>query len=179
MPEVVYRSTHPDVLAHWDRAGSADAQTAWRARVDQVIADLGFPGRRFATSDGLRGVKVTGVEHPKDEPVPAGWRRDGSLPGAITPDRRRRLGKEVAERLDGLAAPNPRRDLPGGMPDVAFSSLRLMRPGVARLGDAVVVTWSAEIDSGDAEHIDPAVWERIRLSEYYAAVEAEQDGGQP
>lgn len=177
MTGVVYRSTRPEVLAHWDATATEEAHKVWRAQVELIIADLGFPGRRFATSSGWRGVKVIGVEHPKGEPVPAGWRRDRGLPEAIVPARRTRQGKAIGARLEEVAAPNPRRELPGGMPEMAFSrkSVTLMRPGVERRGDAVFVTWPKEIEEGDAGRIDPAVWERMRLSEYWAAVEAEQD----
>jgi hypothetical protein len=169
--KVVYRSTHPDVLAHFESTASADAQNAWRKRVEALIAQLGFPGRRFATASGFEGRHVTGVAHPQDEDIPEGWRRDSKLPEAITPDRRRAAGKRIAKRLEDLPQPNPRKAMPGGMPDMAFGAAALMRPGVARYGDAVYVTWSGELDKTDAQHIDSAAWERVKLSEYYAAKE--------
>jgi hypothetical protein len=173
MPDkVVYRSTHPDVIAHWESTASAETRNAWRQKVEAAVADLGFPGRRFATQDGR---KVIGVEYPNDEDMPAGWRRNRNLTSSITPDRRTANGRRIRERLDALTAPCPRENLPGKMPDTAFSrGFGLMKPGVARHGDAVYVTWSEEIDKGDAAHIDPTVWQRIKLSEYYAALEAEE-----
>jgi hypothetical protein len=169
--KIVYRSTHPDVLAHWDKTGSADAQRAWRERVQEAIAELGFPGRRVATTDGFEAIEVTGVEHPDGEDIPIGWKRTKKLAGAIEPDKRRAAGKRAAERLAKLTAPNPRRKLPGGMPSMSFIGHRLARPGIGRYGDAVYVTWSRELEDSEARNIDPAVWERVKLSEYYAALE--------
>lgn len=169
--KIVYRSTHPDVLEHWRRTGSAEAQQAWRERVNEVIADLGFPGHRFATKGET---EVVGVEYPQDKPYPKGWRRNSKLPSAISPDRRTTAGKGIGQRLDKVSRPNPRSGLPGGMPEVALAKHTFMHCGVRRIGDAIYVTWSSEIDSGDARHIDPAVWERVKTSEYYAALEAEE-----
>lgn len=168
---VAYKSTHPDVLAHYDSTASAEALNAWRDQVKALISDLGFPGRRFAISSGFDGSHVTGVEHPHDDEIPAGWRRDRKLSEAITPARRTKLGKEIARRLAALPQPNVRRNMPGGMPHIAFGAHTFMRPGVARYGDAVYVTWSNKIDDCDSSEIDPAVWQPVKLSEYYAARE--------
>jgi hypothetical protein len=169
--KIVYRSTHPDVLAHWQNTASAEAQSVWREKVNKTLADLGFPGRRFATSDGFDDCHVVGVEHPEGEDIPAGWRRHKDLPVAITPDKRRAAGKRAVERLAAIPRPNPRKKLPGGMPHVGFGISRFLKAGIARYGDAVYVTWSGELEKGDASNIDPAVWERVKLSEYYAARE--------
>jgi hypothetical protein len=173
---VVYRSTHSDVLAHWQATASAEAQNAWREKVEAVLAELGFPGRRFATS-GNTDRKVIGVEHPHGEEVPEGWRRSRELPEAIVPARRTSVGKRIGKQLDKLILPNPRKGMPGGMPHIAFAAKvpQFLQPGVARRGDAVYVTWSGELDEGDAAHIDPGFWERVKLSEYYAVLEAEKD----
>jgi hypothetical protein len=169
--KVVYRSTHPDVFAHWEATASADAQQAWRDRVNAVLADLGFPGRRFATKAETR---VIGVEHPTNEDIPEGWRRDRDLPSAIVPNRRTAAGKKIGKRLDELNRPDPRNNLPGGMPGDAFNSHTLMFPGIAKHAGAVYVIWSDAIDDTNRVDIDSSVWERIRLSEYYAVLEAEE-----
>lgn len=175
MTMAVYRSAHPDVLKHWQDTASAEAHNAWREHVETTLANLGFPGRRFAIQGENR---VIGVEYPldqPDQPVPDGWRRDQKLRTAIVPARRTALGKKIGDRLDKLGRPNPRHTLPGGMPEMAFSGLALMHPGVERHGDIVYVSWSGELKGGDADRIDPAVWEQIRLSEYHTVLEAEQD----
>lgn len=172
--KTVYRSTHPDALAHED--GYKAAHANWKKRVDEALVELGFPASR---NIAMRGDRVTGIEHPDSEPVPDGWRRDPKLSSSITPFRSRKRGREIAAVLDGLTRPDPRRGLPGGMPHVAMAKGRMlfMHPGLRRVGDAVFVVWSAEPDDGDMRHLDPAIWERIKLSEYYAAVEAAEETG--
>lgn len=171
--KIVYRSTHSDVLAHWERTGSADAQNTWREQVNAALSTLGFPGQKFVTTSGFDNTEVTGVDHPEGEDIPAGWKQHKGLPSAITPDKRRAAGKRAAARLAELTAPNPRRRLPGEMPGACFAGtgMALMRPGIARHGDAVYVTWPRELEQPTADNIDTAVWERVKLSEYYAGRE--------
>lgn len=173
---IVYRSTHPDVLAHWDKTASAEARKAWRARVDAVLADLGFAGRHPVVTDTILGTVVTGVEHREGGPFPAGWRAHRSMDGAITPHKGTKVGKAAAEDLGKLALPNPRKDLPGGMPHIAdaASEAAMLRPAIQRFGDVVYVRWSQQISDRDTDQIDGAVWDRAALSEYYAALEAEE-----
>lgn len=176
--KVVYRSTHPDVLTHWQKTGSAEAQSAWREQVQDAMADLGFPrDRKFVTSSGFGDTEVTGIEHPEGEDIPVGWKRHKDLPTAITPDKRRAAGKRAAARLAKVVMPNPRRGLPGEMPGACFAGtgMALMRPGIAQHGDAVYVTWSRELEQPTADNLDPAVWERVKLSEYYAAKEQQAE----
>ncbi|OLT13059.1 hypothetical protein BJF79_03945 [Actinomadura sp. CNU-125] len=167
--KIVYRSTHPDVLEHWRNTGAAEAQVAWRDRVDATLTDLGFPDSNPVVQGETR---VIGVTH-NGEP-PAGWRRNRDLKGTITPARRTTTGKEIGKRLDALRRPDPRKNMPGGMPEVAFTGHTFMQCGIAPHGDAIYVTWGAELDSGDATHIAPEVWERIKTSEFYAVLEAEE-----
>lgn len=167
--KIVYRSTHPDVIEHWRNTGAAEAQNAWRARVDEALADLGFPGARPV----LKGeTRVVGVECSAEPPD--GWRRNRDLAGTIAPARRTAAGKKIGERLDTLRRPDPRQNMPGGMPEVAFAKHTFMQCGIAPHGDAIYVTWPDEIDKGDGSHIDLTVWERIKLSEFYALLEAEE-----
>ena len=176
MPEIAYRSTHPEVLAHWEKTGSAEAQTAWRDKVKAAITEFGFPSDlRFVTTSGWADTRVAGIEHPEGDEIPAGWKRLKDFPSAITPDKRRAAGKRAAERLDALPCPNPRKRLPGGMPAMSFIGHKIAQPGIARHGDAVYVTWSAELEESEANNLDSAVWERIKLSEYYAAKERQDE----
>lgn len=175
MPDpIVYRSTHPDVLAHWDTTASAQAQAKWRARVKETVADLGFEGRKAVITKTLLGDTVTGVEHPAGASIPTGWRRHRSMDRAIAPHKGTKTGKAAAEQLAALALPNPRVGMPGGMPRIADAAVghAFLTPGVHRIGDVVYVRWTQQISERDAARIDGAVWDRTPLSEYYAAVES-------
>lgn len=173
---IVYRSTHPDVLAHWDKTASADARKAWRARVDAAVADLGFEGRNPVVTDTIFGATVIGVEHPADAPLPTGWRRHRDLDGAITPHKATKVGKAAAAKFRRLDLPNPRLNMPGGIPKAASAAHghAFLAPAVQRIGVAVYVRYSQEISDRDTALIDGAMWERTPLSVYYAAFEAEE-----
>lgn len=166
-----YRSTHPTVLAAW-RATQEQADEIVRQR-KALLDELGFTGRPVL----VHGQRIIGVGHLDEHgPVPDGWRRDRDTADVIVPDRRRAAGKALAARLDALTMPDPRRDLPScGMPEAASSAPRgrMYWPGMQLLGDAVYVTWGCDPERVEENgQVDPAVWERVRLSEYYAAVEA-------
>lgn len=172
-PEVVYRSSHPDVLAHWNR--QPEFHMAWQKKVADALTELGFEmTSRFLVS----GRDLAGVAWPSDAELPDGWRRDRKMSEAIVPDRRLSAGRKAAAVLDEVRQPDPRDDLPGGMPSEAFASMSRLFPGIAELGGFIVVTWSKNLDAGDAERIDPEVWERVPLSRYWAMREAaEAEGG--
>lgn len=174
---VVYRSTNAAVLAHWEAATGAEAQQAWRDRVDAALAELGFAGRRAIVATYLSGTEVTGVEHPASEPIPLGWRPypgvGATARSAIRPKRSTKDGKAAAETLAALTRPNPRAGMPGGMPHVASSAVGMafMRAAMQLMDGALYVRWPEEPADVDLRRIDTKVWERVRLSEYYAARE--------
>lgn len=170
---VVYRSTHPDVLAHWEATAGPEAQQAWRDRVAAALDELGFEGRRFIVSDYIDVSVVTGVEHPSDEPIPEGWRLHPKRDDAIAPRRSTRLGKAADRLLSTLVRPNPRKGMPGGMPHIANAAraCAFLSAAAEPIDGALYVRWSQEISERDRDQIDTAVWERVRLSEYYAACE--------
>jgi hypothetical protein len=165
--KVVYRSEHPDVLAHHDSHVKAFA--AWKERVRAVLVELGFAPDRGVW---MRDTRVVGVVEINGEPLPDGWRHDRKNPGAIVPARTKQPGKGYGQKLDALKQPDPRNGIPGGMPGRAFQrgALAFMHCGLQEFGGAIYVTWPGEPDSSD--RIDSEVWKPIKLSEYYAAVEA-------
>lgn len=169
MTEIVYRSTHPDVLAYRDRHIAAYA--VWKDRVHATLTELGFEPDRDIW---MRDTCVVGVVEIDGEPIPEGWRRDRKDPGAIVPARTTKLGKAYGKKLDELTQPDPRKGLPGGMPGRAFAAtgMAFMHCGLQEIGGAIYVTWSSELCGNDKDRIDPAIWEQIKLSEYHAAKEA-------
>lgn len=172
-PEVVYRSSHPDVLAHWRK--QPELYDEWRRKIDGLLTAFGFAAD---SAVALRGSKVIGFVYPQDAPLPAGWRRDREMPSAIVAARRTAAGRRIGDQLEAVPQPDPRDGLPGGMPSVAFAAtgMALMHPGIALIGGCVVVTWSGELEAPKADRIDPAVWERVPLSQYWAMREAAEGG---
>lgn len=168
----VYRSTHPDVLAAWNKAEQRAAEIVNQRKA--FLAEHGFTERTIA----VRGQWMIGVAHPEDQPVPDGWRHDRSLTGAIVPARRTTAGKKIGAQLDKLTLPSPRKNLPGGMPEMAWGDHRMYRPGIALIGDAIYVKWGCDPETVDQmAKVDRDVWERVKLSEYYAVLEAEEAAG--
>jgi hypothetical protein len=179
MPDLtVYRSTHPTVLAARDT--HKQAVTQWRAEATKLLTELGFPGRQWITGTAFGDRWLIGIT-PRDhiELPPRGWRRarvDGH--DVFKPDRRTSGGKAIATRLIACKPPaEPNVNLPG-MPaeieDPAHN--RVHEPGIREMDGAVWVTWSI---APPARRVDPALWEPIRLSVYYAAVERQQDSKEP
>jgi hypothetical protein len=172
----VFRSTHPDALAAWHTAHE-QAQEIGRQR-RTLLDDMGFAGRPALINEG----RMLGVEH-RDEhgPIPEGWRRDRHTDGAIVPHRRTKTGAAIGKKLDALTMPDVRRKLPGGMPEMAWDlgNGRVYYPGISLHGDALYVRWGGDPEKSERSvRLDPGVWERLKLSEYYAVLEAEaQTGG--
>lgn len=169
--KTVYRSTHPDVMAAWRTAQEQAIEIGRQRR--ELLDSLGFVGIRALTTD----THILGVEHLAGE-IPAGWRRDRQTSMAIVPNRRTKAGAEVGRQLDRLTMPDPRLILIGGMPHMVWpdDEVRTYWPGRRLLDGAVWVTWGCDPEkSGRTVTIDPEVWQRMKLSEYYAAVEAAEE----
>ncbi|TMR11058.1 hypothetical protein ETD86_37070 [Nonomuraea turkmeniaca] len=162
--KTAYRTTHPDALAAWRSA--ADAREEWGKQMDAFLAEHGLSGRTVWVSHSGR---VFGIEHVHDTDVPEGWRID-SRTGHLMPRLAKKAGKLIDARLDELKQPDPRDAMPG-MPKDCFVSLALLTCGLALLGEALYATWSRPIPE---EQVDLTIWERIKLSEYYAAWEAHE-----
>lgn len=174
MTKIAYRSEHPDVRAHIDRHTQAFKE--WRENVRITLEDLGFQAGRNVWMEDTR---VVGILHPSGDPVPEGWRRDKrATEPVIVPARATKLGKQHARTLAALRQPDPRRGLPGGMPSQAMArdQIAFMHCGFRVLGEAAFVTWSSDLRDADADRIDSAIWEQIKLSEYFAVLEDSEAG---
>jgi len=163
--KTVYRSSHSDVLAAWHAA--ADAREKWADQMTAFLADYGFGSRSVYVSHSGR---VLGVEHMDGEEVPDGWRVD-TRTGYVMPRRASKAGKKIGARLGELNQPDPRDAVPG-MPRDCFVSLAMLTCGLEIVGGALYATWSRPIPE---DQVDLAIWERVKLSEYYAVLEARDD----
>lgn len=174
---VIYRSTAPEALDHYQ--GVLDTIAVVRQRREDFIAELGMPGRKIAQMGGGAGYKMTGVQHlPEHGDIPTGWKLDRDLSGCIKPDTRTAPGRRIAKRMEELTLPTARKDLPGGMPEMVWDMEGgpMARPGVQRMEGAVYVRWPFDPEQADKGlKIDPEVWERVKLSDYYAVVERNEN----
>ena len=181
--KVVYRSRDPRVLAVIE---SFEAETkAWAEKAAALLAELGFGDRKWMVQRPPDGMRITGItvrDGDRENPPP-GWRIIDHAGPALRPNRRLKAGKEAQTRIDQCQPPkHPRARLPG-MPGCYFSATAIHFPNLGDLGDgAVYVDWStrvpeltADLDPKEKKRrggVDLAIWERVKLSEYYAAVEA-------
>ena len=178
--EAVWQAREPQAIIALRDAHSA-AMSEWFAKVKALIVEADpehgdereiWTTRGFSPSRQLAGFG----SYPKT--VPDGWRVDNR--GRLLPRRTGTIGKAWAAKFDALhRAPLDIRDqLPGGMPSHAFSGLSVHSPGIDFLDDGrVFIYWAHDPtdlgpDPGNmvrAPQIDPDVWTRVKLSDYYAA----------
>jgi len=174
----VYVSRSPEVVGAW-RA----AEKALNAYVKQTQAVLDEAGlgryKVWRATGGWSPWKLMGLDIPQDEFPPAGWRVNQSREYAV-PDKRTRAGKQIATALAAVKHPgNPGDDLPG-MPADVMAGGGFQTPAIRMLEGrtALYVAWRTdpagcrESFRSKSVEIDASLWERAKLSDYYAAVEA-------
>ncbi|MFI6496840.1 hypothetical protein [Nonomuraea typhae] len=160
--KVVYRSTHPEVLAAWEAKKQKMTDVYEQRR--KLLDELGFEGRpALITDTQIHGVQFAGAD------IPAGWRADYQFGNAIIPNKRTKIGKQIAKRFEELHTPNPRALV--GMPGTDVELGRWAECGLREMDGALFVTWPRPIDE---KRIDLDRWERVKLSEFYATVEAHE-----
>jgi hypothetical protein len=169
----VYRTADPSVLDTY--AAAQAALLAYSQTMAETLERLGAGSWPRMISTGYRPGRLLGLK-PSGGDVPAGWRVDARSMLAV-PDLRTTAGREARKALDAIRYPgDPRHSLPG-MPSEVMVPGHLLTCGCTRIGGVLYVTWTG--DPAGAARIDSALWERCRLSEYYAAVEAAaQDGSE-
>lgn len=173
--EVAYRSDHPDVLVCVTRY--QDEMADWERRLATFTAEqFGDDRRPYLFHSSISGTRLGGFEVRGDEgrTPPAGWRVDRKH-WMLVPFRTKKEGKAIAKAFDLLDPPqDPRQTVPG-MPSCTFAALpHIYSPAMHQLGDAVYVKWPVEPTDGK---VDADIWQRIPLSEFYAAVEAHEAAG--
>lgn len=161
----VYRTTHPDALAAWHTA--AEARQVWGEQMKAFLDEHGFGDRNVYISHHGRPL---GITHADGDPVPDGWRID-SRTGHLMPRLATRAGKKIEARLGELRQPDPRHNMPG-MPMECFVSRALLTCGMRIIGGALYVEWGRLIPE---DLIDLKVWQPVKLSEYYRALEANEE----
>lgn len=179
MPDlIVYRSDHPTVLAARDQYHQDVTQ--WRQRATDLLTELGFPGRQWiiGTSFGARWL-IGITPRTTDEIPPRGWRTKRTNDHTVlVPDRRTRGGKHAARRLADCKPPaEPDTALPGMPAEVEdYDHNRIHSPAVREMDAAIWVTWTIPPHPG---RVNSNLWKRARLSDYYAALERQQDAKEP
>lgn len=150
-----------------------------------MLEEQGFPESGLYLWSALGPEKVVAAD-PVD-PLPEGFRlsRDEALDGKAVPDLRTTKGKAVHRAWDELVIPGV-----WNLPEYTGTPFRYVRhdaryvPPLAaqELGDKVVVTVRFPGDPDDISDHEEAAWvpvdcAELKRSEYYALVEAAEEGG--
>jgi hypothetical protein len=174
---IAYRSTDPDVLAAVDAA--YEAITAYVKQEQAVLDGAGLGHYKvWATSNGWTPRRFLGLDIPEGESPPPGWRMNREY---AVPDKRTAAGKHISAAIAAVRHPGDPRHALIGMPPDVLTPGGFQSCGMRRIGDALYVTWrncdpagAVRSFTAGAFEIDAAKWERVPLSAYYAAVEAEE-----
>lgn len=169
----VYRSSHPDVLAKWD-ARQRDLHD-WRDRFHAECANLGIDPDKV--QGNTWSGNITGVRYNDGDPIPEGWRHD-KRSGQLRPALKTAAGKRIDAALKTMRRPEPADDIPG-MPYTYWpdEGNGIYRVRMRLHGGALYAVWPCPV--GSDLGVDLALWERVKLSEFYAMVEAEEAAGSP
>lgn len=183
MTELVYKSGHRTVLeavGEWRKARQAFSDDL-HAFVTRHIGE----GRSGLVVNGVKEIRFVGVERLRGEKEPPSelWRADDR--NGWVPRRTTKAGKQLAAEMAAITAPDLFGTLPG-MPREYWDVLqpdcshKVFTPGF-RVSDAEVVwvTWGTARMLDDPKwNVDDQLWERAKLSEYYAAIEADDESAE-
>lgn len=166
--EVAYRSGDDAVLATF--RAKTDERAEHKARLSRQLVAWGFPsdhrilkrpGGVIASRDYILGVAPVEGQEP-----PAGWRIDRET-GAWVPKLTTRAGKRIKVDLAGIQPPSSVRHALPGMAGMAMSGNRIYGAAMFVLDDVMYLYWPVSPDE-----VDPTIWEKVKISDYYLAKEA-------
>jgi hypothetical protein len=170
-----YKTKSPSVMKAWRAFLKAHEEQMDRHQemVDRYGRNL------YCNSDGFGlSVRVTGFESLEDDELGQVLGELGELrvparrqyPMIVKPNIRRKAGKDLRDELESLTIPGPQ--LPG-MPEWTLVGLSVLRVRLTTHGDWLYAWWAMPIeDSTQKGQVSKRLWKPIKLSEYYAMVEA-------
>lgn len=172
--DLIYRSADPEVLAAWDQA--AQTYRDYCDRRKEQLAAWGLPGHPVYVSRSVFGNVMRGIDKQGLSVAPPGWRTERNK-GYLVPSRTTKAGKKIAVEFDALVRlPDVRAALePFGMPAHQWEGNRITAYAARRDQDEIWIRWEdVRADELD-EKVDHSRWMQVKLSEYYAMVEAGND----
>lgn len=171
----IYRTTNERVVAL--EAKRREAMIELSAKRNAFLAEFAPEGAgAMVRNDGINGKRMVGIslassdrDLDADTPPPAGWRwKSGE--NWLVPDKRRALGKRVQAAMHQVRHQGFARELIGMPSDYVDGGLWHW-PGVEFHDEAAYVVWAKSGPSTD--EIDLAIWEPVKLSEWYRIKEGE------
>lgn len=170
----IYRTNNPSVIAAWDDFDHEER--SYRRRLRKWLRET-FPGQdvtAIVSTTGFSNTEVLiGVQWYGSRGVPEGWKYERNK-GLLSPKKTSKAGKAAWEDMQKVQPPKSLRDRLVGMPGHYWSGLQTCKPGVERHGDEVFVIWPYNpMPDALTSKINDEVWQPIKLSEFYALLEAE------
>lgn len=167
----VLKARNNHLITGWAKDEAAEL-AVFNTKIKSFAAEMGVT--QVLTRDGYDGSFITGYVQPDpNAPIPMGWRRESSNHEQVVPALRSHSGKAAARRLKEDFS-SPVVSIPG-LPDLEWGHHIMGRYVVEEInGD-----WFAKLNfqPKDTENFDVSLWERVPLSTYYLAVEAQQEKG--
>lgn len=165
--KTIYRTTDERNTSLW--AKWQDENIEYCASRDAFLAEWAPDGCSLMLSSGFGGERPLGVSvEGYNNEVPDGWRLDRKH-WILLPYRKTPRGKKIAAAMEALQWRDHRSDLIG-MPSHLFTGWAWCVPGIEMHDGAMFAIWP---DEGPTEGIDLAIWEPVKLSEWYAMIEGE------
>lgn len=167
MSDYAYKNTSPDTIAAWHTAAQQHRDASDRAitGAEAIGKNKGLMVQRSIGEQEFVGLAPIDPTDP-----PEGWRyvRDRFEP------RRGKAGDEARAWLKSVQLPQLRDVMQRhGLPKILFKDGMMRTPAMFEHGGAVYALYSAEPDEKDGLTAD---WQRIPLSEFYAAQEQADSG---
>lgn len=170
-----FKATHPQTIADWHAQREADREQFTRS-CKSFAAEYGRDSMIYRLSGFADSYTAFAVGLPGGGEVPAGWRKDAKT-GYIVPAKRTEEGKRIAERINALHYLSYLPGLPqvaSNETDPATGEGLIGGFAIEHIGDDWYATLSFEPDNLTLNQIDAALWQRVPLSQFHAAQEAQQ-----
>lgn len=164
-PAVVLKCKKPELMREWTEK-KVIADEKWKEDTARIAKELGK--ETLTMREGGLFRCVTGYqENDRNEPPLEGFRKD-SKTGYMLPAKKTPEGREWAKRLNAVSLDFGNRP---GLPNIVMGERYLGPFKVEEIGSDWFASLTFNADSRDLNEVDYDVWESVKLSEYYVAVE--------
>ncbi|HEY8702270.1 MAG TPA: hypothetical protein VIM08_15120 [Arthrobacter sp.] len=169
---IAYKATDNTTISRY-MADRTAAHDAWWSTVRAFGEKIGHP--RLSIRNGMFGSHVMGYAMEDGETPDDGWRVHKDW-GVCVPNKRSKLGKDLEKELDGLSWRPPAtlgvKDHLHAPSEQGGFSTYMLNPSIQQgnAGDWFL-SFSRKPFDDDLAKIDPDVWQRASLADYYAQTE--------
>jgi hypothetical protein len=173
-PTAVFKATRPDLIDAYDQR-TTELWEEYRAKIKALMEEWGVE-QLSCRDDWNGGQFVTGYVPARSEDPKPGFRKDRDS-GFMVPAKRTAEGKAHVQRIkDVHYAPGKKPGLPSTVLGQGYMGpFTLRKLGGVWYAVLTVPLGSPEERGSSLREVDRDVWEPAKLSEYFLAVEAEEE----